>query len=388
MKYEKIIVLFLSLNFFYGGGYAMPTILDSLQPGRTPFVKGISSVGGWSKPFWADINSTISKGELVVASNFREYDWSKTGKKYKPFVVANLGIDAPLWAGNIIDDRFSLSFTVPYLVEVWVDMFERTTAPVINTMYRFGSPEINFIQRFPNKKIFKNYSIKFAALKHECTHIGDELAVERISSGIPITRVNVSYNYSEIVFTINDPDNSFKRNNSYRFGLMVLHYWKDGWYNILMKDNPLISIDSIQQGNTNLNGEIVKTSNGNYIFYPKTSPIEYYFQYQYQTSTSKRTHLQGIVSLEIRGRMQYKYPFFEKYANGTEVKWQMVGDAVERRAFTGNLFIGMRFNNPNPKIALYNRIGIGLRCYVGMNPYGQFRSIPSFQQIGLALLFE
>lgn len=378
-----VIILFVVGQFV---GYGFPTILDSVKPGATPFVSGIASVGRWSKPFWSEMNSTIIKAEVAGALNFKEYDWSKTGKRYRPFVFANLGVDAPLWAGNIVNDRFSLSVTVPFLIDVWLDMFERITAPVINTSYRFGAPEINFIQRFPSNKIFKNYSIKFAAMKHECTHIGDELTVERIASGIPITRVNVSYNYSEIVFTINDPDNSFNSNNSYRFGLMVLLNWKHGWYNIQMKDNPLINSDSIQ-ASTNLKGEVVKESNGTYVFYPKTSPVEYYFQYQYQTNTSKKTHLQGIFSLEIRGRMKYGYPFFYDDPNTSEIKWQMVGSS-EYRTFTGNVFIGMRFNNPNPKIALYNRIGVGLRCYVGMNPYGQFRSIPFFQQIGFALLFE
>ncbi len=63
----------------------------------------------------------------------------------------------------------------------------------------------------------------------------------------------------------------------------------------------------------------------------------------------------------------------------------MIQDA-EQRALCINTFAGVRYHNPN--VFGGYKIGVGFRAYFGINPYGQFRSTPIYQQFGLALIFE
>ncbi len=351
----KYILLFIALLCTSTHSFASTTDSEN-----TSFLDGLIQTGTWGKPFWADTHSTISKAELAVATNVPTYDWGETGEVYRPYIFANLGTDFPVWSGNFSNGKYGLSVTMPFFIEVWLDMFERETAPVINTSYRFGAPEFNFIYRFDNAGFFKNFTVRLVPFKHECTHIGDEIALRNADAELAIKRVNVSYNYNELQITINDPDGRRGANHAFRVGMLATLDKGSGWY-------------SYAKGDANNN-----------VLKPSDYPYEAYFQYQYQ-SDEFWGGLQLMLSAEMRVRPKYGYPYYEKDLSGN---WYEVY-VEEYLSYNFNYFAGLRYSLPENNSALYyTKVGLGLHVYTGINPHGQFRSIPYFQQLGLALIFE
>jgi hypothetical protein len=153
--------------------------------------------------------------------------------------------------------------------------------------------------------------------------------------------------YSELVFTISDPDNTPRLNHSFKMGLMLLHDFETGWYTMRS-----------EEGDTNL-------------IEPSKLPCEFYFQYQFQTNTSSRG-FQGIASAELRFQERYRYP---------------LPDSGSGFSPALNLYAGLRYSRPDSK-NYFSKIGIAFRYYVGINPHGQFRALPYYQQWGLVLLLE
>ncbi len=166
-----------------------------------------------------------------------------------------------------------------------MDLFESQTSPVLNTDYRIGMPTHTFIHRL-NRKFLKNYSVAWSPFKHESTHVGDEIQIQR---------------------------------------------------------------------------------------------VEAYFQYQYQTPTS-RHGFQGIVSAEIRNRVVYGYDLTAKEDDEDS-------GSSDYRRFTYNLFLGMRYNIPGYD-GYFSRFAFGVRLYHGNCPFGHFRSIDNFSQVGVAFVFQ
>jgi hypothetical protein len=372
MNYKLLIIL-LTCIFSARGAAAIKIadlqqrfVPDTIDKRASLFWDGLAQSPTFGRPFWADMHSTLTRGEVAYATNSTDYDWAGKDVAYRAFVFANLGADLPLWSGNFDAGKYGVSVTLPFLIDVWLDMFERTTAPVINTGYRFGAFEIGFIHRLekPFWRI-KNYALRLSPLKHECTHIGDELTIARMNEGLKVTRINVSYNYAELMLTINDPDGSLHRNHAFRFGLLVLHDFGKGYYDIL----PQEADESVVE--------------------PSHRPFEYYLQYQYQSRLLLR-NLQAIASVEMRSRERYNYPF--SYSGRLQDYWDEHPDLKSMVLASPdkvcvNVFLGLRYNNPKSK-AYYSKIGIGFRYYGGINPYGQFRSQPRYSQWGLSLMFE
>ena len=322
------------------------------------FRDGIAGISSFGKPFWADMHSTLIRAEVSYATNSPDYDWKGYNTDYRPYIFSNLGADIPIWAGNFAGGKYGLSFTLPFMIEVWLDLFERTTAPVINTAYRFGAFDIGFIHRLEYGFIH-NWGLKFSPIKHECTHIGDELTIRKKELDMPITRVNVSYNYSELIFTINDPDEQPRLNHGFKFGVLMNHRFDDGWYNFL---------------DTEADSSLVKQTQ---------IPFEFHFQYQFQSMLFMR-NFQLIASAEYRLRERYKYPF--SYAGKDGEKDELENEKSEDLINCFNFFLGIRYNSLKPNY--FSKIGIGARYYSGLNPYGQFRALPNYRQYGLAILFE
>jgi hypothetical protein len=339
---------------------------------------GIGQVSSFGRPFWADMHSTLVRAEVACATNSPDYDWNDFDINYRTYVFSNLGVDLPIWSGNFADGKYGFSITLPFMIDVWLDMFERTTAPVINTSYRFGAFDFGFIYRLdapleiiPKPAIFGflnfsiyNWALRLSLFKHECTHIGDELAIRRKDLGLPITRVNVSYNYMELFFTLNDPDSSVRLNHGFRFGFLLNYKFKDGWYDFIETE--------AQAG----------------VIEPSQIPCEIYLQYQFQSNTFSRG-FQIIASVEYRLRERYKYPF--SYSGNLNDYLKNNPDILKiynNRSLVNcfNFFGGIRYNNP--KANYFSKIGIGARYYFGINPYGQFRSIPNYSQWGIAVIFE
>jgi hypothetical protein len=333
------------------------------------FLTGLMRSARWGRTFWADINPTLVNAEISFIENSPEYDWAGTDQSYRAFLFSNLGVNLPIWSSDFSGGKFGISLTVPFIINLWMDVFEQVTRPIINTDYRFGALGIAFIHRlqsppelFPRWGIgIYNYSIKFSPYIHESTHIGDELTIYRKDTERNITRVNVSYNFSELVLTMNDPENSLKINHALRFGFMLLHNIKKGWYTVMP-----------EEADTQ-------------IIHPSQFPYEFYFQYQFQ-SNSFWKGCQFIFSLETRFRERYNYPFSYYFSDDrSEFMDRNYTDSGLQCCY--NILTGIRYNNP--KLNYFSKIGLALRLYTGINPHGQFRSqLLSNNYLGIVVMFE
>jgi len=327
------------------------------------FWDGVMSVVSFGKPFWADMYSTATWVEIAYATNSPDYDWGQFDTDYRFYLFANLGVDIPLWSGSFSDGKYGLSVTMPYMIELWYDRFEMKTSPIIDTAYRFGLFDTSFIYRLDNpKQVFPyfniyNWTVKLSLLKHESTHIGDELTIFLKNHNFSITRVEVLRTYAEIVFTLNDPDNKPNLNHGIKFGFLFNYgYFKNGWYSVMEGE-----------GDPDLAE-------------PNKIPVEFYLQYQYQSPLFSHG-FQIIASAEYRLRERHKYPF--SYSGSMKDSFQ---DNPPNLVNCYNIYAGIRYDNQ--KNNYFSKIGIGARYYLGLNPYGQFRSMPYYNQIGLVAIFE
>ena len=360
--FRKILVFNIFLSIFF-------CALCPAQEEKTDFWKGVAKVAPFGKPFWADMHSTLIRVEIACATNSPDYDWGDFGTRFRPYVFANLGVDIPVWSGTFENGKYGFSLTLPFMIDVWFDRFEWVTSPIINTAYRFGAFEAGFIYRldsplsvlprgqtsslpgFLHFNIY-NWTARLSLIKHESTHIGDELTIRRKDLNLPITRIDVSCNYAEFIFTVNDPDRQARLNHGFKFGFLLNYDIKNGWYTVLKSE---AQTDLVE---------------------PSKFPMELFFQYQYQSALFSQG-FQIIASAEYRLRERHKYPF--SYTEGISHEKRNLVNCV-------NLFAGIRYDNQRPNY--FSKIGIGARYYYGINPYGQFRSMPSYHQWGLAAIFE
>ncbi|MBQ9440520.1 MAG: hypothetical protein IJU35_08075 [Paludibacteraceae bacterium] len=325
----------------------------------------------------ADINPHFLRFDVAGATNHSEYDYGQTDKAYRIGFYGNIGVNIPVFWANIksaenqrrkgenkdadaLSDsqssRFAIGLTMPVQAQIWLDLLEPRTSPVVDTDYRIGLPIWTFLHRL-NRGFAKNYAITFAPFTHESTHLGDELALQHRRHGLPIERVNVSANWWELQFTLNAEEDRLTQNHCFRVGLVMLWNPKSGWY--FIDEN---------EGDPTLARK-------------KRSPWEAYLQYQYQSPAKKG--FQGVASIEIRNRALLGYPSFTWHDNGA------IDYAIqkEKRIFTYNVFIGFRYNNLH-YTGLFSRFSAGLRLYHGSNPYGQFRNQKNYNQFGLCLIVE
>lgn len=331
---------------------AFPLLLSLVLKAQVEYKSGWGVPATFGNPFLSDMNSTISTMEVGVNSNRPGYDIVGGVESYKWTVNTNLGATFPFWTGNFSENKFGLSFSLPVHFRAWVDMFEKTTAPVLNTDYSFAPAQIKFIHRM-NKRILKSYSLKFVPFYHQSSHIGDELTIYRRDIGLPLTRVNVSYNYAELSLWINEAEQKVGKRHSFRIGFMYLLNPDKGWYSI----HP-------SEGDTTLAVSI-------------NSPYEIYFQYQLQTGKYflSGEKLQNVFSLELRDRLKYGYPTFSDF--DTNIK--------EYRVANINIYWGWRLNQP---ILISNHLGFGFRVYYGINPHGQFRNNKDYFYSGFSIVLE
>jgi hypothetical protein len=320
----------------------------------SPFGRGLFRYAPFGHSLYADVHPNLVRLDVPYGSNNKPYDWGDhDNARFRWGILGLFGFNLPIWYGNIVDPRFAISVTMAASANLWMDLFDFRTSPIVDTDYRVGAPTFTFIHRL-NKGALKNYSVAWSPFKHESTHIGDELQIKNVERGYALKRVNPSYNYTEFVFTLNEAEDRYAENHCVRVGLMLL--WGGHWYNIDPWDGdaPLAT--------------------------PRYSPWELYLQYQYQSPTSKHG-FQGVASAEIRNRVLYGYDLTALKTDPNPNK------PADRRVFTFNIFIGARYNMPNYD-GYFSRVALGVRMYHGNCPYGQFRSIANYNQIGASLIFE
>ncbi|MDR2556615.1 MAG: hypothetical protein LBC49_02745 [Bacteroidales bacterium] len=394
---------------------------------RNGFKGGWMKSVPYNKSFWAENTPSFFRIDFAHLSNHSEYDVTESGKKMRTYIFANMGANIPIWSGDIGGNKngnYSIALSCPIIVEVWLDIITHSS-PLINTSYRVSAPTLTFLHKFggtgsstnrtsrtsgtsgtnrigstnrsggtsgtkdaeststtsttgtagtagsstktSKQNFLKNYSITLSPFRHESTHIGDELMIFRMENGLPIRRINVSYNCTELAFTLNAPTTDREENHAFRLGFFAVHNFpgEKSYYMVFGEDvNPDYS--DIDPDYTSQ----IKPAKGDY---------EWYIQYQFQSKPIK--HFQFIASTELRNRARYNYPM----QIFTNQQWNLT-DAAYSREWCINAFAGVRYSSLRD--TYFSRIGVGLSAYYGINPYGQFRNYNNFQQYGLSIIFE
>ena len=288
---KSLIIKFIILFLFPLFSFAQ----DSIRPAWDGFLEKAD----YAKPFTSEIHSTLSKIEVGYNRSYSEYNLLGQNSQFdRPMVEMHVGFDAPIYAitfGDLGNNRpkWGLAISLPLSVHVLEDMWDPVTAPVINTDYRFGSARFRAIRYFAGTGFLKNISFSWLPIFHECTHLGDEITIYRKDENFPITRINISYEYTEFQVTLNDPDGSRETRQSFRLG---------GLYRISNRGLGWFSVRKDAELTTDLDIPASKYR------------AEYYAEYQFQRSSgflaSKR--FVNMVSFEVRNRLRYGYHCIKK----------------------------------------------------------------------------
>ena len=332
----------------------------------------------YGQPLYADEHPDFFRFDVATVSNNPVYDYGGDGASYRVQTLGVFGVRLPIWNGNLCDGQFGISVTQSMSANIWMDLFEPVTSPIINTDYRISAPAVTFIHRpaseLSERRFFRNYSVRFAPFNHESTHIGDEMVLQRADRGYALRRVNVSYNYAELDLTLNEPEDRLAMSHTFRLGLMLLLSPKSGWYFVEERDGAVNNIPSDQGPHPSASNTTVRQG-------PSGLPFEMFMQYQFQSPTSKHG-FQGIASAEIRNRALYGYDL-----TATTVSSDPLYSKADAHRFTYNVFIGARYNMPRYD-GLFSRVSLGIRAYHGICPYGMFRSLAGFSHIGVCLIYQ
>lgn len=325
----------------------------------------------------ADEHPDFMRADIGAVRYTPETNYGNSSAKYSAQVFAVFGVRINIWSMDIQDRRFGFSFSQTASAHLWMDISEPTTSPVVNTDYRVGVPTFTFLHRLQGEEavpFLKNYSIQFCPFKHESTHIGDEMVLQRADKGYALRRVNVSYNYVEMDVTLNEPEDRYAPTHTFRVGALVLLKPKHGWYFVDSRDGDVNNIASNQPVRNNRAGLPER-------YGPSGLPFEMWLQYQYQSGCSPHG-FQAIVSAEVRNRAMYGYSLTETAHADTprEAKY-------DPRRFTYSVFVGARYNMPHYD-SYFSRIAVGVRAYHGNCPYGMFRSVDNFSSIGLCIVYQ
>lgn len=328
---------------------------DTTQSGHLS--SGIIKSAPFCEPFVSELENYKPQAAAIYATNAEEYDLGNTGKDAKWFQYIAAGFEVPFYRRYMYEEdqliqAFALSAAFSF--HLFWDPLELSKSPILNTDYRVGAIWLKYI-RFYKGNWLKNYSIKLSPINHESTHIGDDLTIYRIDQNYPITRVNVSYEFSEINFTINDPNGSFEQNHSLRLGLLY-RISKGDYYYINEKDGD----PGLAQ--------------------PSGSRTELFAAYNFIRSRGVLTwkKWRNVVSAEWRSRMRYNYPMFSS-VNGSVQSEEVRQERVNHFA----LYFGYKYvKAKGPTIGMY------LHAYNGLNPYGQFRNRSHFNSYGFTFIME
>lgn len=336
------------------------------QDTTTSTQNGFLQNSEYSTPFVSEIHSTMNKVELGFNKSYSEFDLLEEKTKFdRPMIELHLGFEAPLWAigyGTKNSTRkWGFGARLPVSVHVLEDMWGPETAPVINTDYRFGGPRLVAIRKIENNIYIKNISFSWLTIFHECTHLGDEIVIYRMNEDFPITRINVSYEYTELQATINDPEQCEGNCHSLRLGFLYRISDRGlGWFSV--RDTIEVTNDVTIQASK------IKS--------------EFYAQYQWKRTSgflaSKR--FVNIISFELRDRLRYGYPIFKKENDVWTTK-----DVREQMVLNYNLYVGYKmYVNTHTK----RNVGLFAHAYRGLNPYGQLRNYPDYPFFGISITYE
>ncbi|TNF25078.1 MAG: hypothetical protein EP329_23735 [Deltaproteobacteria bacterium] len=348
---------------------ALPAAAEEGAPvAPEPAPEGAFVHGHFGRPFLSELHSTISKIEIGYNKSYDEYNLNEDATAAtRPEMEIHFGVELPLYTTHFGDLRpdgrsaWSFTMSLPLSVHVLEDMFEPTTAPVIDADYRFGLPRLSLIHRFPKGGWLDNISFTWLPGFHECTHLGDEVVIYRKDTQLPITRLNVSYEYTELQVTVNDPDGRSGNIHTARAGVMFRLSDRDyGWFGISEDD-----------------------TSGDFDIAHSDRRFEYFLAYQFQRTTGflASPTARNIFSVELRNRVRYGVPRFKAADGGG---WDTI-EVRETMMLSLNAYVGWRFH-PDP--ADDQAVGFFIHAFRGLNPYGQLRNYPGYGFVGFSITYE
>ncbi|HBB90432.1 MAG TPA: hypothetical protein DC042_01575 [Bacteroidales bacterium] len=327
--------------------------------------KGLFAPRDFGRYMISDLTSPVTKLQLGICDNGADYNTDPL-RDAKRIVVEEitLGMDLPLYTGSfrLAQDRYRYSVATSLSSVIWFDFLNKKSSPVLNVNYRIGFPEI-YIRREFNYKYLKNMLLRVVLLQHESTHIGDELTLYRKDAGFPITRINVSYESGEASLTFNDPGRQRNNNHSVAIGgkLLYKNDITDGYYTM-----------QSWEGDENY-------------FVPSWRRVECYLRYQYDGPASRLRigRFYPVFSAELRECIRYGYSYYEADPKSSTGFREIKG--VEEYVPCINVYAGFQDRGISRRTG---RIGAYLHYYSGINPHGQFRNIPHYSFIALALVYQ
>lgn len=295
------------------------------------------------KPFLSEIRSTTIKVELARLNKLDE-NYYLSDYTSRPFIEVHLGTELPVY--YLVNRQKDFKFSVSgYLGNILlIDMFEKNTAPVINTDYFFGlkTAAIKYI----DNQYIRNIGLILVPVFHESTHLGDEFSIHGYHDLPGFRRVNVSYEAWEIAAVINDPDTINSNLFSAKLGFQGLWNTSKGYY----------TTDSLETKNV-----MAPPSEKNY---------EYYVQLNLHRTRGFlcSDRWMNILSVEARNRLKFSYD-----------------EAMEeKRAWNINLYLGWKYIAEKSG----HNVGFFLRYYAGIIPNGQFRNTGGYRYAGLSIVYH
>jgi len=295
----------------------------------------------YSKSFISEIRSPITKLEIGYLNEIDKNYYLKDVNK-RPFIESHFGYNLNIFSFS--NNKYGFAFGLPGGSVTLTDLFEESTAPVINTDYWFGT-QIKFIAYpFKNNKYFKNISLNIFPIFHESTHLGDEFSLHGYSKISDFKRVNVSYEAWKFSVTLNDPDTLQGNILSVKAGMQNLWTIKDGYY----------FTDSLEVKGANI---------------PKSSKTtEFFLGLNYQRTKGFLANKKwvNIFSVEAKNSIRFSYD-------------ESIPDT---RAWNLNVYFGWIFKKSNKP---FQNIGFFIRHYQGTNPHGQFRNNDEFKLTGFSV---
>lgn len=308
--------------------------------------------------FIADHYAPYVHIDMGLGLNLDEYNIDNNRKaRTVLYNESIIGTELPFYYYNGFKN--GISFSLPVSFSVWFDFTEARTSPILNTDYRFGALEINYIHRFKSSSSIQNFVLKLIPYFHESTHLGDELTIARIQDSLPYGRINVSYEVYDISLTINDPEQKIKKMHSFKFGARVL----------LDKDKGYYSASPLEVDTATIT--------------PSQRYVEPYFHYQYQNPDSKLSFKRALftISTDLSLRVKYGYPFYVRVKKGV----LKLEDEPEAYRPSFNYLMGYQLTRPKKSVS---GLGIYFRFYIGPNYHGQFRNIPLYTFLGGSIVYH
>ena len=313
----------------------------------------------------SDYYSPATRLQLGFCSNGA--DFNNNPVRTSPIILVEeitLGTDINLATGTVKVGKGQFRYAVATSLSglIWFDFLNPLSSPILNVDYRIGFPEL-YLRHDLKGGFFRNWMIRVALFQHESTHIGDELTLYRQINQFPITRINISYESGEASLTLNDPAGQVNPNHAFVLGAKWLYRNdpSDGYYT--MQD---------WEGDRSR-------------FVPSQRKVEGYLRYQYDGfgGFGRIGKFYPLVSAELRMRIRYGYPYYVVDAETGNGIAEVAG--TEGYAPGLNLYAGWRKrDNPGQSASP----GIYLRYYTGSNPHGQFRNIPRYDFIGIAVVYD